>query len=110
MTYFGKTEQLKQKTMGRRRKLLTADDLYNGWLVPFHGITVKWLVENEPELIKTPEWYKKYAVTQDQHDLWYEWAITEICKYYKYSRKLAKRNFSMEYLNISPSVIKTETP
>lgn len=90
----------------KKKKQLTADDLYNGWLTPYHGITVQWLVENEPELIKTPEWYKKYAVSQSEHDAWYEWAITELCKQYRYSRKRAKYMFAFEYLNISPSVKK----
>jgi hypothetical protein len=88
-----------------RRKELTADDLYNGWLQKYHDITVAELVEKEPELTQTQEWYKKYAVTQTQHDEWYEWAITEICKFKKCSRKYAKRNFSLDYLNIAPSVI-----
>jgi len=99
--------------MGRRtNKQLTADDLYNGWLTPYHGITVEWLKKNEPELIKTVEWYKKYAVTQEQHDQWYEWAIDELCKAHGYrskkSRELMKKNFCFDYLNIAPSVKETE--
>ena len=93
----------------QKRKELTEEDLYNLWLTPYHGITVQWLVENEPELIKTPEWYKKYAVSQLQHDLWYECAITEICRYNKCSRKFAKKNFCFQYLNVAPSIIVDET-
>jgi hypothetical protein len=104
VTYFGKTEQLNPKTMGRKRKELTADDLYNGWLTPYHGITIQWLVENETELIKTPEWYKKYSVSQSQHDEWYAWAINELATYRKCSKKRAKEDFCFDYLNISPSV------
>ena len=90
----------------KKKKELTDTDLYNGWLVKYHGLTVEELMQKEPELCQTPEWYKKYAVTQEQHDEWYEWAITEICKFRKCSRKFAERNFSFDYLNISPSVKK----
>jgi hypothetical protein len=97
----------------KKKKALSADDLYNGWLTPYHGITVAWLMENEPELIKTSDWYKKYAVTEEQHDIWYEWAVDELCKAYGYkskkSRELMKRRFAVEYLNIAPSIIKAET-
>lgn len=96
-----------------KRKQVTADDLYNLWLEPYHGVTVQWLVDNEPELIKTPEWYKKYAVTQEQHDQWYEKAIDLLCKEKgaksKKSREFVKKNFCFDYLNISPSVYDTKT-
>jgi hypothetical protein len=97
VTYFGKTKEMK-------RKQVTADDLYNLWLEPYHGITVQWLVDNEPELIKTPEWYKKYAVTQAQYEEWYERALVEICKSYRISKKQAIRRTMFDFLNIAPSV------
>lgn len=92
--------------MGKRiKKRLTADDLYNGWLTKYHGITVQWLIENEPELIKTPDWYKKYSVTSAQHDEWYEDTIAQLSRHYQCSRKMAKRRFCFDYLNIAPSII-----
>ena len=90
------------------KKELSEADFYNAWLQPYHGITVEWLMENEPELVKTIEWYKKYAVSQEQHDEWHEWAIKTIQKHYGWSAKLAKRNFCMAYLNLSPSIKKEE--
>lgn len=90
-----------------KRKELNQEDIYNLWLEPYHGINVKWLIDNEPELIKTPEWYKKYAVTQAQHDEWYEKAIDLISKTNRCSKKFAKKNFCFDYLNLAPS-IKTE--
>jgi hypothetical protein len=84
---------------------LSSEYIMDGWLKPYHGITVDWLVKNEPELIKTPDWYKKYAVSQEQHDEWYEWAIQTIMKHYRCSRKMAQRNFAFDYLNIAPSVL-----
>jgi hypothetical protein len=87
-----------------KKKVLTTDDLYNGWLVKYHGITVQELLEKEPELCKTSEWYKKYAVTTEQYDEWYKWAIKEIQKFYHCSKKTAIRNFAFDYLNVSPSI------
>jgi hypothetical protein len=89
----------------KHREKLTQDDLYNGWLTKYHNTTVEELIKNEPELIKTSDWYKKYAVTQAQHDEWYEWAINKLSKFYGTSKKQAKRNFCFDYLNIAPSII-----
>ncbi len=83
---------------------LKEEDFYNAWLKPYHNITVQELIEKEPELIKTSDWYKKYACTQEQHDEWYKWAIDTVAKHYGYSKKLAKRRFAFEYLNLSPTV------
>jgi hypothetical protein len=92
-----------------KRKELTGDYLMNGWLVKYHGITIAELIEKEPELMKTSGWYLKYAVTQEQHDEWYEWAIKEVMKYYRYSRKVAVKQFTFPYLNLAPAV-KDEKP
>jgi hypothetical protein len=87
------------------KKQLNQEDFYNYWLVKFHGITVRELMEKEPELIKTPDWYKKYAVTQAQHDEWHEWAIDVIAKYYRCGKKAARMKFVWDYLNLAPSII-----
>lgn len=85
---------------------LSKEIFYNAWLEKYHGITVEKLMETEPELCKTQDWYKKYAVTQKQHDEWYGWAIKTIMKHYRCSRKAAERGFCFDCLNISPSVRK----
>ena len=90
------------------KKLLTTDFIMDWWLNKYHNITCDWLRENEPELIKTPDWYKKYAVTEEQHDEWYEWAIDYMAKYYRMSKKNTRRNFVFDYLNCSPSIKKIE--
>lgn len=87
-----------------KKSELTAEYLINYWLKKYHNIDVKWLIENESELIKTSKWYEKYAVTQEEHDEWYNWAIDTISKVYKTSKKNAKRNFVFDYLNLSPSI------
>jgi hypothetical protein len=89
----------------RRKPEPTADDIMNLWLVKYHGITVEELCKKEPVLITTSDWYKKYAVTQEQHDLWYDEAIELLSKYHRWSKKFTKRQFWMSYLNLAPSVI-----
>lgn len=86
------------------KRKLTEEDVYNAWLVPYHGITAKELAEKEPELVKTPDWFKKYAVTEAQHDEWYEWMIKALMKEKGYSRKVAKRHSWAVYLNCAPNV------
>ena len=87
-----------------KRQELTEEYLMNFWLEKGHGVTVAWLVENEAELIKTSSWYKKYAVSQELHDEWYAWAISEIMKYFRWSKKRAERDFAFAYLNLAPTV------
>jgi hypothetical protein len=89
-----------------KKNELTDKFIMNWWLQKYHNIDIDWLLENEPELIKTPDWYIKYAVTQEQHDEWYDWAIDIIAKTLRLSKKYAKRNFVFDYLNLSPSVKK----
>ena len=90
--------------MAKRRKELTNTDFMNYWLEKGHGVTVEWLIENEGELIKTSSWYKKYAVSRALHDEWYSWAIGELMKYYKWSKKRAEKEFAFAYLNLAPTV------
>jgi len=87
------------------KKQLTDTEFYDAWL-KYHGITSQWLIDNEPELIKTIEWYKKYAVTQEQYDEWYEASIQKIMKHYRWSRKTAVRESCFAFLNLAPSVKK----
>jgi hypothetical protein len=94
--------------MARKRKELTDVDFYNWWLQKYHNTTIEEIIEKEPELAKTAEWYKKYAVTSEQHDEWFEWALQTVMKHYRWSKKIAKKQFCFDYLNVSPS-IKKET-
>lgn len=85
-------------------KQLDAEDFYNAWLVKYHGISIRELLDKDPELLKSPEWYAKYAVTQRQYDEWYEWAITTVAKHYKWSRTKTKKEFCLAWLNVSPTI------
>ncbi len=87
-----------------KRKDLQEADFYNWWLNKYHNTTIQEIQDKEPELCKTSDWYKKYAVTQEEHDAWYEWAINTLAKHYKMSKKTTKRRFLFNYLNLSPSV------
>ena len=89
-----------------KRKDVTSEYIMDYWLKKGHGIDVAWLIENEPELIKTPAWYKKYEVSQELHDEWYEWAVQTIMNHYHWKRDVARKEFCFAYLNIAPSVKK----
>lgn len=88
----------------RRKQPLTQEFIMDWWLNKYHNISIKWLIENEAELIKTFHWYLKYPVTQEQHDEWYSWAIDYMSKYYRKSKKRTMKDFCFDYLNCSPSV------
>ena len=92
--------------MGRKRKELSESDFYNWWLQKYHNTTIEEIIEKEPELAKTSEWYKKYTVTEEQHDEWYQWAIQTVMKHYHWTKKEAIRRFCFAYLNVAPTVKK----
>jgi len=89
-----------------KRVELTEEFIMNYWLQKYHNITVKELIKKEPELIKSSDWYKKYAVSQEAHDEWYNWAIDIISKTFRMSKKYIKRGFCFDYLNCAPNIIK----
>jgi hypothetical protein len=90
--------------MPRKRKELNTADFYNWWLSKYHNTTVEEIMEKEPELCTTVDWYKKYSVSPEQHDEWYEWAINTIADHFRCSKKTAKRMFCFDYLNVAPSI------
>lgn len=87
-----------------KKSEITSEFIMNYWLKKYHNIDIDWLMKNESELIKSSDWYKKYAVTQEQHDEWYNWAIDTMSKTFKLSKTTVKRRFAFDYLNLSPSV------
>lgn len=86
------------------KKALSSEYIMEGWFKKYHGLTVQELITKEPELIKTPDWYKKYQVTQEQHDEWYDWAVSELGKNLRMPKTRVKRYFTFEYLNLAPSI------
>ncbi len=94
--------------MGKRRVRLSDHDLINGWMVKYHGLTIEEAHAKEPWAF-SQDFYKRYPVTQAQHDEWYEWMIDQIMKDFRIrSRKYAIKNAGLIYLNTSPSVIKED--
>jgi hypothetical protein len=84
---------------------ITREEIIELWLIPNFGLTVKELIEKEPEeLLSSPDWFKKYAVSQQAHDEWHEKAINLIAKRLRMSKRLARRRFAFDYLNSAPSV------
>jgi hypothetical protein len=82
---------------------ITQSELVNWWLEKYHGVTVEQVREEHPDWTYR-DFFPAYQVTQEQHDEWYEWAITTIMKRYRYSKRRAKREFTFPYLNVAPSV------
>jgi hypothetical protein len=83
---------------------LTEDYFRDWWLKKYHNTTCEEVVKKHPRLVKTFKWFAKYPCTQEQHDEWYDWAISEIIKSYHCSKKFAKRGFCFAYLNTAPNV------
>jgi hypothetical protein len=85
---------------------LTLDDMLNMWLVPFFGTTIEEVTKNWEGEPNSREFYRKYAVTQEQHDMWYSWAIFALSKQYRLSKKRMEWDFCFSYLNCAPQVKK----
>jgi hypothetical protein len=91
--------------MGKRKEP-NRDDLLNGWL-KHHNTTVEEVVKKHPkEVLESPEWFKLYAVTQEQHDEWVVWAKKYIKETTGYSKKLIERGWGFLYLDCAPSIKK----
>jgi len=91
----------------KKRVEFTEEYFRDWWLQKYHNTNCKELIEKEPELCKTSAWFKKYAVKKEQHDEWYEWAISEVMKRYRLSKKRAQKEFCFAYLNVAPNEIES---
>lgn len=89
-----------------KKQKLTEAVIIEYWLKKYHDTTIKGVVEKYPKLYKTPKWYKKYPLTQQQHDEWYDWVIKTLMKEYKYSKTRTMKSFALSYLNCAPSIKK----
>lgn len=88
----------------KARQELTYEIIRDYWLGKYHNTNSKEVVEKHPEIVKTPEWFKLYPVTQEQHDEWYEWMIETVAKYFRISKKRAKQDSWNIYLDCAPTV------
>jgi len=85
------------------RKKIDPNEIYNYWL-KFHNTTVEDVIKKHPKLTKTSEWFKKYKVTQEQHDDWEKWCFNYVKNITKLPKKTIKRLWWTIYLNYAPSV------
>lgn len=95
------------------RKQPTEEEFINWWLKKYHNIDLTGVKKAHPEWMDEPEkhtrdFYRAYAVTQEQHDEWYDWAIKRIMKHYRMGRKRAEESFCFDYLNVAPNI--TDSP
>jgi len=90
-----------------KRIQYTETDIINWWMVPIHGLTISEAFKKEP-WENSNEFYERYAVTQEQHDEWYEKTIAIFMKHYRWSKKRTVKEFVFVYLNTSPMIKKIE--
>ena len=119
-----------------KKKQISDVELINWWLEKYHNTNLEKIMEEHPdwkeidEKVKlindykgwskeendailqqqnknSREFFKTYAVTEEQHDEWCEWAKEEIRKRTKLSKEYINRKWGFVYLQTSPSVIET---
>ena len=81
----------------------SANEVLNWWLRKYHNTTIEELKELNPDM-SDRDFFLSHQVTQAQHDEWHEWMIITIMKDYRISKKRAKRDSWLIYLNLSPMV------
>ena len=84
------------------------EDIINGWL-KYYNTTVEEVISTLPkELLDTPDWFKLYPVTQEQHDEWVKWAKGYIKKVTKMSKRFVDVHWGFVYLDCAPNIIKND--
>ena len=94
-------------------KKVNGDELVNWWLEKYHNTNLTKVLEDNPEWVVNPQdhtrdFYKKYAVTQEQHDEWEIWAKKYVKQITKANKKVLEVGWAWVYLDTSPSVIKDD--
>jgi hypothetical protein len=88
------------------KKQITRDEILNGWL-KYHNTTVEEVIKKHTtEELSSPDWFKIYEVTQEQHDEWQNWAKELIRKRYKYSKKMVDKGWWIVYFDNAPNIKK----
>lgn len=99
--------------MATRKPKLTEQEIIDWWLTKYHNTNLDEVAKLHPEWMDEPqahtrEFYQKYAVTQEQHDEWNEWAFDRFVKHFKLTKTYAKRSWAFAYLNVAPQIIKED--
>jgi hypothetical protein len=90
-----------------KKHIITIEDAINLWL-KYHNTTLSEVVEKHQwyDNTHTRAFYSTYAVTQEQHDEWYEEIIKLVSKWKRISIKSAKKAFVYDYINCAPDIRK----
>lgn len=94
-------------------KKVNPDDLVNWWLDKYHNTNLTEVLKHNPEWKDNPnehtrDFYRKYEVTQEQHDEWQEWAKEYVREITKLSKKMINHSWPGIYLNCAPNVKEDE--
>jgi len=89
-------------------KTVSREELLDWWLFKYHYTNSKEVAEKYPEECKSPDWFKMFPVTQEQHDEWVKWAKGYIKKKLKISNAFLERGWHLTYLDCSPYIKEKE--
>lgn len=88
-------------------KPLSENDLRDMWLKKYHNTTSSEIAEMYPEESKSPDWFKLFPCTQEQHDEWEKKAKRKVKRYNKnIPDPYFERMWGFTYLNVAPYVEK----
>lgn len=89
-------------------KQVNREDLLNGWL-KYWNTTVEEVVKRHPkEFLRDSDWFRAYAVTQEQHDEWEKWAKEHVRKTTKLPKRFIDKIWGFTYLDVVPDIIYTK--
>ena len=94
------------------KKNVTGEYFIDWWLEKYHNTNHEKILKDHPDWKKAMDdktfnsrtFYEAYQCTQDQHDEWYDWAISEVMRIWRVGKKQAKKDFAFPYLNTSPMI------
>ena len=72
----------------------------------YYNTTIQVEITKNPELFKSPDWYKQYPVTKEQHDIWEQEAKQRFKTFFKLNEFALNRSWGITYLNASPYIKK----
>ena len=88
------------------RKTYSGNEIINGWL-KYHNTTIEEVFAKNPHYEEdNRQFFLDYAVTQEQHDEWLEWAKNKLKTDLKLTKKRLERSWPWVYLDCSPFVKK----
>jgi hypothetical protein len=90
------------------REEFTENFVRDWWLTKYHNTTCAEIAEKYPVEAANGDWYKLFKVSQEQHDEWYTWFISEVKRRWGFTKKMAEYQTAIAYLNVSPSVKEKE--